>query len=138
MLVLSPCIPVLIGTRASRLQTSASPKPARSRVPRLVARSSLSPLASWIGKQLDGQIIPKRHLDENGLLSTVLDGYPNGLLAIPSTDSIGPRDEQMKLITATHAEIHHQGHTKMHHILYPLYYWPGMNADIERVCTTYL
>ncbi len=60
---------------------------------------------------------------------------------IPATNSIGPRivvprDEQTNLITATHAEIHHQGHTKVHHILYPLYYWPGMNADIERVCTS--
>jgi hypothetical protein len=127
MLDLSPGIPVLMGTRASRLQSSSIPKPARSRVPRLVARSSLSPLASWIGKQLNGQIISKRHLDENGLLSTILDGYPNGLLAIPATDSVGPRivvprDKQMNLITATQAEIHHQGHTKVHHNLYPLYY----------------
>ncbi len=36
---------------------------------------------------------------------------------------------------STHAEIHHQGHTKVHHVLYPLYYWPGMDATIEAVCT---
>ena len=26
-------------------------------------------------------------------------------------------------------------HTKVHHVLYPLYYWPGMDATIEAVCT---
>ena len=87
------------------------------------------------------QRIPKHHLDENGILSTILEGFPNGLLAIPPTDSIGPRivvpkDEQRNLITATHAEIHPQGHTKVLHILYPQYYWPEMHSDIENVCTT--
>ncbi len=106
MLDLSPCNPVLIGTRASRIQSPSISKLARSRVPRPMARLALSPLASWISKQLNGQTIPKRHLDENGLLSTVLDVYPNGLLAIPANDSIGPRivvprDELMNLITAT-------------------------------------
>ena len=77
---------------------------------RLTARVPLNPLSSWIGKQLVGQTIPKHHLDEHGILSTILEGFPNGLLAIPPTDSIGPRivvpkDEQMNLITATHAEI---------------------------------
>ncbi len=33
-------------------------------------------------------------------------------------------------------EIHHQEHTKVHHVLYPLYYWPGMDATIEAVCTS--
>ena len=134
-------LPVLVSTRAGISQEAAPQRVAKSKMARLTARVPLNPLSSWIGKQLVGQTIPKHHLDENGILSTILEGFPNGLLAIPPTDSIGPRivvpkDEQRNLITATHAEIHHQGHTKVLHILYPLYYWPGMHSDIENVCTT--
>jgi hypothetical protein len=135
-------LPVLVSTRAEILQASAPQKIARTKVTRLTARVPLNPLPSWIGKQLVGQTIPKHHLDEHGILSTIFEGFPNGLLAIiPPTDFIGPRivvpkDEQMNLITATHAEIHHQGHTKVLHMLYPLYYWPGMHSDIENFCTT--
>ena len=69
-----------------------------------------------------------------------MQGYPHGLLAIPSDGYSGQRivipvEEQKALIKNTHAEIHHQGHTKVHHVLYPLYYWPGMDATIEAVCT---
>ena len=32
----------------------------------------------------------------------------------------------------THEDIHHQNHQKVTHILKPLYYWPGMDRDIER------
>jgi hypothetical protein len=28
-------------------------------------------------------------------------------------------------------EIHHQGHAKAHNVLYPLHYWPDMDASIE-------
>jgi hypothetical protein len=42
-----------------------------------------SPLSSWIGKQLLGQQIPKRYLDGDGNLQ-MMQGYPHGLLAIPS------------------------------------------------------
>jgi hypothetical protein len=42
-----------------------------------------SPLSSWIGKQLLGQNISKRHLEKDGKL-TMMEGYPHGLLAIPS------------------------------------------------------
>jgi hypothetical protein len=71
----------------------------------------------------------------------MMEGYPHGLLAIPSDGYTGQRivvpvDEQKALIKCTHAEIHHQGHTKVHHVLYPLYYWPGMDATIEVVCTS--
>ncbi len=60
-------------------------------------------------------------------------GYPHGLLDIPSDGYCRQRivvlvEEQKALIKSTHAEIHHQGHTKMHHVPYPLYYWPGMDA----------
>jgi hypothetical protein len=104
----------------------------------VVGRQRQSPLSSWIGKQLLGQNIPKRHLDKDGKL-TMMEGYPHGLLAIPSDGYAGqrilvPLDEQKGLIKSTHAEIHHQGHTKVHHVLYPLYYWPGMDATIEAVC----
>ncbi len=102
------------------------------------AKQRQSPLSSWIGKQLLGQKIPKRYLDGEGNLQ-MMQGYPHGLLAIPSDGYSGQRivvpvEEQKALIKSTHAEIHHQGHTKVHHVLYPLYYWPGMDAIIEAVC----
>ena len=49
----------------------------------VVGKQRQSPLSSWIGKQLLGQNIPKRHLDKDGKL-TMMEGYPHGLLAIPS------------------------------------------------------
>jgi hypothetical protein len=102
-----------------------------------VGKQRQSPLSS--GKQLLGQNIPKRHLDKDGKL-TMMEGYPHGMLAIPSDGYTGQRilvpvDEQKGLIKSTHAEIHHEGQTKVHHVLYPLYYWPGMDATIEAVCT---
>jgi hypothetical protein len=46
-----------------------------------------------------------------------MQGYPYGLLAIPSDGYSGQRivvpvEEQKLLIKSTHAEIHHQGHIK--------------------------
>ncbi len=66
--------------------------------------------------------------------------YLHGLLAIPSDGYSGQRivvpvEEQKSLNKSTHAEIHHQGHNKVHHVLCPLYYWPGMDDNIEAVCT---
>ncbi len=66
--------------------------------------------------------------------------YPHRLLAISSDGYSGQRivvpiEKRKSLIKSTHAEIHHQGHTKVHYVLYPLYYWPRMNATIEAVCT---
>jgi hypothetical protein len=103
------------------------------------AKQRQSLLSSWIGKQLLGQKIPKRYLNGEGNLQ-MMQGYPHSLLAIPSDGYSGQRivvpiEEQKALIKSTHAEIHHQGHTKVHHVLYPLYYWPGMDATIEAVCT---
>ena len=99
-----------------------------------------SPLSSWIVKQFLGQKISKRYLDGDDNLQT-MQGYPYGLLAIASdgySDQriVDPVEDQKALIKSTHAEIHHQGHTKVHHVLYPLYYWPPeMDATIEAVCT---
>jgi hypothetical protein len=59
-------------------------------------------------------------------MGIIMEGYPHGLLAIPSDGYSGQRivvpvDEQKALIKCKHAEIHHQGHTKVHHVLCPLY-----------------
>ncbi len=83
-----------------------------------VDKEHQSPLSSWIGKQLLGQVIPKKHLDKDGNLQ-IMENYPHGLLAILSDGYSGQRilvpvDEQKALIKSTHAEIHHQGHTKVH------------------------
>ncbi len=80
----------------------------------VIGKQRQSPLSSWISKQLLGQNIPKRHLDKDGKL-TMMEGYPHGLLAIPSDGYAGqrilvPLDEQKGLIKSTHAKIHHQGH----------------------------
>ncbi len=142
-------IPVLVQTRAQRgelpLVQETKKRKAHSSVDKrlkvnaVAARQRQSPLSSWIGKQLLGQKIPKRYLDKVGNLQ-MMQGYPHGLLAIPSDEYSGQRivvpvEEQKALIKCTHAESHHQGHTKVHHVLYPLYYLPGMDATIEAVCT---
>jgi hypothetical protein len=124
---------VLVQTRASQGIVSAS---VQATVPPSKAKASQrkqdtgvdkqrqSPLSSWIGKQLLGQVIPKKHLDKDGNLQ-MMENYPHGLLAIPSDGYSGQRilvpvNERKALIKSTHAEIHHQGHTKVHHVLYPL------------------
>jgi hypothetical protein len=66
-----------------------------------------------------GYFPKKEHLDKDGKLMTMMEGYPHGLLAIPYDGYSGQRiiipvDEQKGLINSTHAEIHHQGHTKVH------------------------
>ncbi len=141
--------PVLVQTRASQgivsapVQATVPPfkaKVAQRKQETGVDKQRQSPLSSWIGKQLLGQIIPKKHLGKDDSLQ-MMENYPHGLLAIPSDGYSGQRiivpvDEQKALIKSTHAEIHHQGHTKVHHhVLYPLYYWPSMDATIEAVCT---
>ena len=60
-------------------------------------------------------------------------------MAIPSDGCSGhrivvPVEEQKAIIKRAHVEIHHQGHIKVQHALYPLYYWRGMDATIELVC----
>ena len=76
------------------------------------------------------------------ILSTVIkthDNYPDGLLAIPSTKGgpariIVPSTAQENLVKQAHVDIHHQNHRKVHNLLYPLYWWPHMDRDIERIC----
>jgi hypothetical protein len=131
--------PVWVQTRAQQGEPSRAlklPEQRRKRKDKgqnetktVVGKQRQSPLSSWIGKQLLGQNIPKRHLDKDGKLM-MMEGYSHGLLAIPSDGYAGQRilvpvDEQKGLIKSTHVEIHHQGHTKVYHVLYPLYYWPG-------------
>ena len=48
---------------------------------------------------------------------------------------IVPVEHQHQLVLVTHVDIHHQGHQKAHHVMYPLYYWPGMDGDIEKWCS---
>jgi hypothetical protein len=96
----------------------------------------IEPITSWIGKQLENQDIYP------ATLKTVIkpyDNYPDGLLAIPSTKGGQPRlivpvTAQGNLIKQAHLDIHHQSHRKVQNILYPLYWWPRMDRDIERVC----
>ena len=91
-------------------------------------------VASWIGKQILNQQIPVR---QQSYLISSLEGYPEGLLATELEGSgnariVVPVEYQQQLVLDTHEDIHHQGHQKVHHILYPLYYWPCMDEDIEK------
>jgi hypothetical protein len=96
----------------------------------------IEPIKSWIGKQLEKQDISPAVL--NNIIETH-DNYPDELLAIPSNKGGPPRlivlvTVQENLIKQAHLDIHHQSHRKVHNILYPLYWWPRMDRDIERVC----
>ncbi len=91
---------------------------------------------SWIGNQLKDQIIPQATL--NGVIETH-ENYPDGLLAIPSTKGGQPRIvvpliAQRSLVKQAHLDIHHQNHRKVRNLLYPLYWWPHMDRDIEKIC----
>ena len=102
-----------------------------------IERKPSPPIASWIGKQILNQQIPVR---QQSYLISSLEGYPEGLLAmkIEGSDNariIVPVEHQRQLVIDTHEDIHHQGYQKVHHILYPLYYWPNMDEDIEKWCS---
>jgi hypothetical protein len=75
----------------------------------------------------------------DGELITSIDGYPEGLLAIPdengSLRTIVPRYQIKTLVLQCHEDIHHQSHVKVLYILRPLFYWPGMSKSIEKICT---
>ena len=75
----------------------------------------------------------------NGELMAALEGYPEGLLAIPNDDGspriIVPKSQIKSLVLQCHEDIHHQSHVKVLYILKPLYYWPGMHDSIKRLCT---
>jgi hypothetical protein len=75
----------------------------------------------------------------HGLLITQEDGYPEGLLAVPNPHGspriIVPKSQVNALVLQYHEDIHHQSHIKVLHVLKALYYWPGMSAPAERLCT---
>ncbi len=96
----------------------------------------IDPIKLWIGKQLQNQVISQSIL--NNVIKTH-DNYPDGLLAIPSTKGGSPRiivpvEAQEGLVKKAHLDINHQNHRKVHNLLYPLYWWPLMDKDIERIC----
>ena len=96
----------------------------------------IEPIKNWIGNQLTNQNISR------SVKQTIIkthDNYPDGLLAIPSTKGGPPRiivplSEQEGLVKQAHLDIHHQNHRKVHSILYPLYWWPQMDRQIESIC----
>jgi hypothetical protein len=109
-----------------------------------VPRQPIPPLddvSLWVGHQLNHKRMPKeyKHMPPDGELMVSLEGYPEGLLAIPNDDGspriIVPRTQIKSLVLQCHEDIHHQSHVKVLHILKPLFYWPGMNDSIERLCT---
>ena len=96
------------------------------------------PVVTWINHQLDGQKMPPNV--HKSIISSI-EGYPDGLLGIPSDTGGPPRiivpvSAQKELVLKTHRSIHHQRYQKVQHILYPLFYWPGMDADIQKWCDT--
>jgi hypothetical protein len=92
----------------------------------------VDPIKSWIGKQLKDQTISQSIL---GNVIKTHDNYPDGLLAIPFTKGGPPRitvpvEAQENLVKQAYLDIHHQNHRKV----YPLYWWPFMAKEIERIC----
>ena len=85
--------------------------------------------------------MPDKYMDNppHGLLITQVDGYPEGLLAVPnpygSPRIIVPKSQVNALVLQCHEDIHHQSHIKVLHVLKALDYWPGMSAHAEKLCT---
>jgi hypothetical protein len=111
-------VPVLVQTRAQKGELPLAKETKerklnpsldrKGKVDAVATKHRQFPLSSWIGKQLLGQKIPKRYLDKEGNLQT-MQGYPHGLLAIPSDGYSGQRivvpiEEQKALIKSTHAK----------------------------------
>ena len=68
--------------------------------------------------------------------------FPSGMLVLPSDDRrlpriLVPKYVQHDLVLQTHLDIHHQHYRKVHKILRPIYYWPGMDSDTENICKQY-
>ena len=101
----------------------------------------LDDVNQWIGHQLNHQRMPEKFMDTppHGLLITQVNGYPDGLLAIPDKNGspriIVPKSQVEGLVLQCHEDIHHQSHVKVLHILKSIFYWPGMSAEVERICT---
>jgi hypothetical protein len=85
--------------------------------------------------------MPEEYLDVTpvGKLLASLKGHPEGPLAIPNADGsphiIVPKSQVLALVLQTHEDIHHQSRVKVLYTLKPLFYWPGMTADMENICT---
>jgi transposase InsO family protein len=97
-----------------------------------------SPFSKWVGTQLRGQSLPEAKMK---FITTSIEGHPEGLEAICSPEGGAPRiivplTEQSRLVNEVHKDIHHQGHKKVHHVLQPLFYWPGMDASIKSICSS--
>ena len=99
----------------------------------------LPPVDQWGGIQLNHDNLPAKYSHEppKGELIANIPGRPGNLLGIPNhlgarPRIIVPRQYAEALTMRTHDDIHHQNHQKVAHILKPLYYWPGMDRDIER------
>ncbi len=93
----------------------------------------------WIGLQLDHEKMPAKYMHEppEGELIENISERPAELLGIPNHLGTQPRIIVPKTICEaltmhTHEDIHHQNHQKVTRILKPLYYWPGMDRDVER------
>jgi hypothetical protein len=99
----------------------------------------LTPVDQWIGSQLDHDNLPTKYTCEppKGELIKDIPGRPADLLGIPNHLGAHPRIIVPKAVREaitmhTHEDIHHQNYQKVTHILKPLYYWPGMDRDVER------
>ena len=91
---------------------------------------------NWVGKQLEGQTVPQTIIDR---LQSNHTNFPSGILVLPTDDGrlpriLVPKSVQSNLVLQAHLDIHHQHYRKVHKMLRSLYYWPGMDADIERIC----
>ncbi len=97
-----------------------------------VPRQPIPPLDNvnlWVGHQLNHKRLPKeyKHMPPDGELMASLEGYPEGLLAIPNDDGspriIVPRSQIKSLVLQYHEDIHHQSPVKVLYTLKPLFYW---------------
>ncbi len=93
-------------------------------------------IVNWVGKQLEGQNVPQTIVDR---LQSNHSSFPSGILVLSTDDGrhrriLVPKSVQSNLLLQAHLDIHHQHYRKVHKMLRPLYYWPGMDADIERIC----
>ncbi len=79
--------------------------------------------------------MPDTYMDTppHGLLITQVDGYPEGLLAVPnpygSPRIIVPKSQVNVLVLQCHEDIHPQSHIKVLYVLKALYYWPARHVS---------
>ena len=109
----------------AKTNTVAPPPKFKKRKRNLDTERKKSPsIAPRIGKQILNQQIPVR---QQGYLISSFEGYPEGLLAMNLEGSdtariFFPVEYQQQQVLDTHVDIHHQGHQKVRHNLYSLYY----------------